>query len=440
MEVSKQNYERDVVVVGAGPVGCVSALAHAAQGATVTLLEANEAAANRLAGEWLHPPAVKILSSLGVDLAEAVPGSCTGRGFAVYPNDGDEPVMLPYANGAWAAACEHSKLVAALRSAVRSQPNIDFVQARVTEIDNGQTVFQRSLDGAPGRLTASRVVAADGRGSFIKKHLGMPTKRTLMSYMAGLRLDDVTLPQPGFGHVFLGGPGPVLAYHIGPRQVRICMDVPNGCIPVNNPADYLWAAFGPVLPPSIHAAVQRTLATGPILWAANHVTQRTDYGAKDVAFVGDVVGSFHPLTASGISVGFMDAVCLARSKSLRAYRRERRYHTQVSELLSSALYDVFTREDDSTVALRQAIFRMWRNRPDTASQTMRLLAGEDTSVQRFSRVFLRVMGLTARQAAWETLTKGKFSHSARVAAGLGQRLQWLTTTTAPYLLQFPASH
>ena len=58
---------QDVVVIGAGPVGCTAALAFAAKGADVLVLEANPKGAQRLAGEWLHPPALDVLEDLGVD-------------------------------------------------------------------------------------------------------------------------------------------------------------------------------------------------------------------------------------------------------------------------------------------------------------------------------------------------------------------------------------
>ncbi len=48
----------DVGVIGGGPVGCVAALEFARRGASVLLLEANPRASQRLAGEWLHPPAL----------------------------------------------------------------------------------------------------------------------------------------------------------------------------------------------------------------------------------------------------------------------------------------------------------------------------------------------------------------------------------------------
>src|SRR5438477_11015749 len=85
----------DVAIIGAGPVGCTAALAFSERGASVVVFEANVRAATRLAGEWLHPPAVEILRRLRVDLPALVDYP-TGRGFVVFPEDGSSPIVLPY--------------------------------------------------------------------------------------------------------------------------------------------------------------------------------------------------------------------------------------------------------------------------------------------------------------------------------------------------------
>src|SRR5881409_230789 len=114
----------DLAVVGAGPVGCVTALAHARRGAEVLLLEAHPRACTRLAGEWLHPAALTSLESSG---ASDPRGSSPGRGFVVFPDDGSDPIDLPYGDGARGLSCEHSALVAALRRAVASHAAVRYV-------------------------------------------------------------------------------------------------------------------------------------------------------------------------------------------------------------------------------------------------------------------------------------------------------------------------
>ena len=60
----------------------------------------------------------------------------------------------------------------------------------------------------------------------MRSTLDLADDRETLSRMAGLELKGADLPVQGFGHVFLGGPGPILAYRIGPESVRLCLDVP----------------------------------------------------------------------------------------------------------------------------------------------------------------------------------------------------------------------
>ena len=131
----------DVAIVGAGPVGSLCALAHARKGARVALFEANPRASGRLAGEWLHPPAVRILREVGIDI-DALPCSTPGNGFAVFPEDGSEPILLPYPDGSRGLACDHALLVSSLREAIEKEADVDFIShARSRRSMTGGSLF-----------------------------------------------------------------------------------------------------------------------------------------------------------------------------------------------------------------------------------------------------------------------------------------------------------
>jgi len=196
--------EWDVAIVGAGPVGCVAALSFADCGARVLLLEAGAAPPRRLAGEWLHPPALQILKKWDVELPERC-ASSGARGFVVFPDDRSDGIELPYARETTGATCEHASLVAALRQRALENPAIQLESgARVSRLD-GQTVSFASAGAAEATVRASLIVGADGRSSMVRQRLGIPDGRVTISSTAGVLLEDVRLPFEGYGHVLLGG-------------------------------------------------------------------------------------------------------------------------------------------------------------------------------------------------------------------------------------------
>ena len=157
--------------------------------------------------------------------------------------------------------------------------------------------------------------------------------------MAGLRLRDARLPSEGFGHVFLGGAGPMLAYRIARDAVRLCIDVP-----FTAPADRAWllASYRAALPEALRDSFERELQSGELAWAINAVRPRTDYGTPGLALLGDAVGFQHPLTAVGMSLGLSDAVELARAPTFRDWESARRRSVRAAELLAGALYEAFS--------------------------------------------------------------------------------------------------
>ena len=222
---SAQHY--DVAIVGAGAVGSVCALAHAQQAARVALFEATPDRPSRLAGEWLHPSSLRILQQVGIRFDVPAQASLT-HGFMVFPEDGSEPITLPYPDGTCGIACEHESLVLRARETALDDPNIDFIPERVQAVADGRVTFLR--DGAEESVTADRIVGADGRRSVVRKSLGLTTKPVTCSRMLGFVLDGVPLPREGYGSLRCGGPGPIFIYRLSensnPRQYRRPAEIP----------------------------------------------------------------------------------------------------------------------------------------------------------------------------------------------------------------------
>ena len=266
------NSSYDVAIVGAGPVGSLCALAHARKGARVALLEANPKAAGRLAGEWLHPPAVRMLQENGVSL-DACPHSSQGNGFVVFPDDRSEPIVLPYSSGAMGMTCEHSELVATLHQAMEDNSQVRFFRgARVQNIENGRITY--SINGTQNSLATDRVIGADGRSSIVRKSLGLPSERMTCSRMIGVVAEGIDLPHEGYGHVILGGPGPILIFRLGENTVRIIVDVPLDHWTPRDRVAMLTESYAYLLPESVRQEFIRALEAGEFQAAGNELQLR----------------------------------------------------------------------------------------------------------------------------------------------------------------------
>ncbi len=420
----------DVAVIGAGPIGCGAAIAFAQRGDTVLLLEANPRAAARFAGEWVHPSGVRVLEDLGLGSLKAASESGPGYGFVVHPDDGSGHIVLPYPDGMTAISFEHRDFVDELRTVAAGMPEIDYVApARVFQLEPALSYLNPET-GARVQVTAGRVVAADGRRSAVRRMIGIPDSSRGLSFMGGIAVQDVELPVEGYGHVFVGGPGPIRVSRIASTVVRMALDVPADAAHLRRDMKALHGAVAPVLPRQIADALARALRAGRPTWMETRFLPRTEYGRGNVALVGDAAGCVHPLSAAGISLGLMDVQALATSSGLQHYARRRRARVRVPELLSSALYDVFSSDEADALALRKSIYDTWRASPRECKRTMRMLAGTEVQGASFSAAFTKV-GLKAAWAAiGPQLREGHWGRAGSTALAF---LPWSTWSLAGIL-------
>lgn len=415
----------DVTVVGGGPVGCVAALAFAKTGARVCLIDP-DALSGRLAGEWLHPTAAGILADLGVDLSGVE--HALGRGFAIFPK-GEDPVVLPYVEDELGVGCQRHFLLHALREAIARHDNITLLAGcRVAEVARGSVTVVLPDRETEKRIATGLVVGADGRQSIVRQALGYPSVCRPVSYMAGVLIDASALPVLEYGNVLLGGPGPILAFRVGPNQARVCIDVPADRVAwVRNPTELL-NAYRPAMPAALYAECAKALANGPPAVAANQLLPRRLYGRAGVALVGDAVGHCHPLCAVGMSVGFLDAIALAKCKSVEEYATARRTAGRVPELLSMGLYDLFVGEDEGSTELRAAVYRLWRTSAAARRDTMRLLAVRETRRGALGVTFARLLSVASQRVALNAFGR-PVSRTLAAVAGFGRWAGWFARET-----------
>jgi len=376
--------QTDVAIIGAGPAGATAAIAFAKRGARVALIEGFPGASARFAGEWIHPPGVRTLKALGVDLASLA--QCSGRGFAIFGDDAADPVCLPFDEGE-AIARVHEELVAHLRDHATGLANLTYLPNHVfAGLQDNRVELEDRARSRRVSVQAERIIGADGRASKVRAAIGGPAASQQLSYLAGLELHDARLPFEGLGHVFLGGPGPALLYRIDERRIRACLDFPGTSSSAERKPSAVYAAFRDALPPQLEAAL-REAVKAPLSWASTGVRSRTFYGQRNVWLVGDAVGHVHPLSGVGMTLGIMDAYAAANCDTLAAYRKDRDVH--VAERLANVLYLAFARKDASATRVRHGLLHMLRTSPRERSRTMRLLTSDDRAGVSFADSFLR---------------------------------------------------
>jgi 2-polyprenyl-6-methoxyphenol hydroxylase-like FAD-dependent oxidoreductase/phytoene/squalene synthetase len=437
----------DVAIVGGGPVGCVTAAALARAGASVLVLEADPKMATRLAGEWLHPPALEVLDRLRLGRLDGARAQ-TGYGFSIFPDDGSPAIEMPYPTGTGAGA-EHARIVASLRAAVSRVAGVSIVvRAKVTALDlSGSDAVVRieRKDGRVHDVRAASVVGADGNVSMVRTALGFPDASTLVSTMAGVELAMPTagatqgsLPREGFGHVVLGGPGPALFYRIDETYVRGCLEVPLADRATAR-APYLWERYGRVVPEVMREPLRVALEERPILWAGIKFRPRAFFGREGlvpVALVGDACGRTHPMTAIGMTQGFLDAEALAASGFatrqrgwLARYGHER--GAAIPEILSNALYHCFRRNDPAATEVRRAMFKTLRESPKERARTMQILGVQDLHKRSFSSAFMRIALKAMKSTVATTASEGRLSDLPGRLLAFGEWMQWPTAAVVP---------
>jgi 2-polyprenyl-6-methoxyphenol hydroxylase-like FAD-dependent oxidoreductase len=169
---------RNILVVGAGPVGTVAALACARFGHTVTLLEAQDRVDDSPRASTTQPPTLEILAELGL-MDEYIRVGLVSRTFQFW----DRPTLgliaeFDFARLAdetaypYVVQTEQHKLANMAIGRLRGLPNSEVLfGARVTDLSqDGERVTVRTPDA---EYAADYVIGCDGGRSTLRKTLGI---------------------------------------------------------------------------------------------------------------------------------------------------------------------------------------------------------------------------------------------------------------------------
>ncbi len=320
----------EVVVVGAGPGGAAAAAHLAARGRDVIVLEKDTFPRDKVCGDGLTPRVIRELLDLGLeDEAHGrAPGFKRNRGLRIH---GGRTVMeLPWPELAdwpnWGGCSTRLVLdetlarTAVARGAVLAQGHAvtrplwrDGSESRVCG------VAWKDRDGRTGEVRAPVVIAADGAGGPMAKHLGVkrrmgrPMAVAARGYYRSPRADDEWISSfldltDADGNL-LSGYGWVFPLDDGTMNVGVGLLSTSREYQGVNYRRLLesWAtgmaATGWGTTPQ---ALEGPIRTGPIPMGFNH----TPLHQRGVLLVGDAGGMVNPFNGEGISYA-MEAAQLA---------------------------------------------------------------------------------------------------------------------------------
>lgn len=373
-ERRRVHHEADVVVVGAGILGCAIAVALGQQGRSVILLEKSLKEPDRIVGELLQPGGVKALEKLGLrDCLEEI-DAIVVKGYEVIYYG--EEVEIPYPEEAAVEggskgkrpegrSFHHGRFIRRLREAAMKQANVTVVETTVTDVVKngwkGQILgVESSTKGEKDYFFGHLTIISDGYASKFRKGY-IKHKPVSKSKFWGLELIDADLPLPLHGHVVLGDGAPILLYQIGTHETRALIDIPEN-LPSASVANggvkgHLRNTVLPSLPKCVQSSFEAALDKGALRSMPNSFLPPSTNKTPGMVMLGDAMNMRHPLTGGGMTVAFNDVVLLrdllspdavpdlsdtkAVLRQMSTFHWRRKNLTSVINILAQALYSLF---------------------------------------------------------------------------------------------------
>jgi salicylate hydroxylase len=320
---------RTIFVAGAGIGGLTAALALAAKGFRIVILEKAERLEEAGAGLQLSPNASRVLTDLGL-APRLRPRAVTPDAISLMSTrSGGEVARLPFGEAASARAgapywvMHRADLQAALQAEVNEHPDIElrlgcqFEDA--TTHAKGLTVVQRR-GMTRQQEVALALVGADGIWSSVRSHL-FPDVQPQFSGLIAWRgtLDATQLPREYSlrrVQLWMGPNAHLVAYPISAaRQINIVAVTPGTW---NRPG---WSAPGDIGEIKTVFATSRWPGTARMMigavdewrkWALFTVPGTGEWTSGAIALVGDAAHAMLPFAAQGAGMAIEDAAVLAK--------------------------------------------------------------------------------------------------------------------------------
>jgi 2-polyprenyl-6-methoxyphenol hydroxylase-like FAD-dependent oxidoreductase len=319
-------YNRRVLIAGAGPVGLVAANILADAGVPVTVFEAERQLPENLRASTFHPCTLDMLAKLDasqrlIEMGLVAP-KVQYRDLAGWTAEFDFRLIADLTDHPFRVQCEQYKLNGILAERLATYPHaaLQFGSA-VVDVAQGEGGVSVTIDGAAGRRTerGAWLIGADGGRSRVREALGIPLEGFTWPerFLVASTPFDFAEVIPNLCEV---------SYFADPDEWFFLLRVPG-----------VWRAMFPARPEESDAdvvsdvGIERRLQRvwrKPDPYAVRHRTlysvhQRVaaSYRRGCAFLAGDAAHLNNPLGGMGMNGGIHDAVNLAE-KLARVARRE----------------------------------------------------------------------------------------------------------------------
>jgi len=306
--------KKHVIITGAGPVGCVSALILAKAGIHVTLLEAESDLPLDMRASTFHPPTLDMLDALGVVEEVINQGLITPQFQYRDRQEGliaefDMAAVSEFTKHPYRVQAEQYKLTRIISDILSAYPHVEQKfgsrAASLDQDDSSVTVHFETPDG-PQSVSADYLMSCDGSRSFARKSLniGFPGFTYPELFMVVSTTDDITKIVPDMCSVaYITDPQEWCAVIRAPEMWRFLIPTdPNMAEAELLDIEYLESRIQGFAPKK-----QKYTISHSTLYPVNQRVAET-YRKGRVLLAGDAAHVNNPLGGMGMNGGVHDGV------------------------------------------------------------------------------------------------------------------------------------
>ena len=345
--------ESDVIIVGGGPAGLATALAASARGLRSIVVDAKTPPIDKPCGEGLLPHGVAALRSLGITLNSEIALPFCGIRFI----DRDSSACADFSGGAGFAMRRINLHQLLLDRA--NEAGVTFLWGtRITKIE------PHAVTAAGSRIRYRWLVGADGQNSGMRKWAGLRMQQATRKRFCFRRHYQVR-PWTDFVEVYWAAGCQMIVTPTSRQEVGVAVFSRDPRLRVER----ALACF-PALAEKIYGATPTSKEMGEVTSLA-HLPAVT---RGRLALAGDASGTVDAITGYGLSLSFLQALCLAQAMQQGSLAQYESAHRKIATVPAAMTRLMLVMEKSDWV--RRRTLRLLQNKPALFSRLLSIHTGD----------------------------------------------------------------